>query len=168
MALATVLLTGCSGDTDAGTAGPSVIATGPHPSSPTAGAPTSTAPTSTATAPTSPATEARSDVPAACTAYSVMVAAIEDAAQDSSDPEEIAAAIAPVMKRFAAQVPDLPRPPGMSPETWAGVVALAAQIRTLPDHPSSADIGAVQQQLTVEQRRAVEAAAAWFKSSCGL
>jgi hypothetical protein len=97
-----------------------------------------------------------------------MVAAIEDAAQDSSDPEEIAAAIAPVMKRFAAQVPDLPRPPGMSPATWAGVVALAAQIRTLPDQPSSAEIDAVQQRLTVEQRQAVEAAAAWFKSSCGL
>jgi hypothetical protein len=97
-----------------------------------------------------------------------MVAAIEKAARQSSDPEEIAAAIAPVMKRFAAQVPDLPRPPGLSAATWAGVVALADQIRTLPAHPTSADIDAVERQLTADQRAAVEAAADWFRSSCGL
>lgn len=159
MVVAAALLGGCSGDSDAG-GGPPVVATGPHSTSPTT-------PTRVS-APTSPATGSGPGMPAACRAYSVMVAAIEDAARSTSDPEEIAAAIAPVMKHFAAQVPDLPRPPGMRPATWAGVLALAGRIRTMPAHPTSADIDAVEQRLSAEQRQAVEAAAAWFKSSCGL
>lgn len=156
LVVATALLSGCGGDTDARGAGPTVVATGPHTS------------TSVPTVPASSATARTEGVPAACAPYSRMVAAIETAAQQSSDPEEIAAAIAPVMKRFAARVPGLPRPPGMSAATWAGVVALAGRIRTLPAHPTSADIDAVEQQLTADQRKAVEDAAAWFRSSCGL
>ena len=72
------------------------------------------------------------------------------------------------MKRFAAQVDDFPKPPGMDEATWAGVQTLARRIETLPDHPTSDDIEAVEDELSSADKHAVEAAAAWFRSSCGL
>lgn len=166
LAVGAALLGGCSGADDARDAASSVAPAGP---STAATSPATSPTTSPTTSPaTSPATDGAGDVPAACAPYTAMVAAIEDAARQSSDPEEVAAAIGPVMKRFAARVPDLPRPPGLSAESWAGVVAMAARIRRLPAHPTSADIEAVQQQLSPGQRRAVEAAAGWFRTSCGL
>lgn len=155
------LLTGCSGGSDADDAGPAVVATGPHGSS---------APKQAATTPTGGADRATptSEVAEVCAPYAVMVRAVEHAAQRTSDPEEIAAAIAPVMRRFAAQVAALGKPSSMSAATWAGVAALADRIRALPPHPTSDDIKAVQAGLTSDQRAAAEDAADWFRSSCGL
>ncbi|KAA1421962.1 hypothetical protein F0U44_06805 [Nocardioides humilatus] len=71
------------------------------------------------------------------------------------------------MEQFAASIAALQRPPGLPAATWAGVVALAHKIRALPAHPSTEDIEAVEEQLTADQREAVEAAADWFRASCG-
>jgi|GEM_PF-6548503 len=171
------LATGCSGDSDAGDDGPSVVATGPdqQPSgastdetSDSADGP-SDAPTDD---PTSPPTSPPSDLPAAvaavCTPYSEMVSAIDDAAGSSAGPDAIAAEIGPVMKEFAAQVPDLRRPPAMSATAWRGVGALAELVLELPDEPTYAEIEAVEGKLTAGQRDAVKSAFDWFQSSCGL
>lgn len=161
LAVVATLVSGCSGDDEATDAGPTVVATGPH------GTTTATDPAD----PTSPATSAEAslapEVAEVCAPYAVMVAAIQDAAMHATGAEDIAAAIAPVMKRFAHQVGALEKPPGMDPETWAGVVALAQRIQRLPAHPSKADIDAVERELSPDQREAVEAAADWFRSTCG-
>lgn len=158
------LASGCSSDADGGSDdGPTVVATGPHPSSNGPSDDTS-APLTDAPSSTSAGREAA--VEAVCTPYSIMVDAIADAAQHGSDREQIAAAIAPVLKRFAAQVPDLDRPPGVTAQTWAGVLALAERIDALPAHPTSAEIGAVEQGLTAQERQAFKDAAAWLGTHC--
>ena len=171
------LATGCSGDSDADDDGPSVVATGPDEQatdSPTDGASDSMDGATEATTdaptgdPTSPPPDLPDAVAAVCTPYSEMVSAIDDAAASSADPDAVAAEIGPVMKEFAAQVPDLQRPPALSATAWRGVGALAERVLELPDEPTYAEIEAVEGKLTEEQRDAVESAFDWFQSSCGL
>ena len=71
-----------------------------------------------------------------------------------------------MLKEFAAQVPGLERPPGLSADTWQGVVALAARIEALPDQPTDAEIEAVQGQLSEQEQEAVEDAFSWFQTNC--
>jgi hypothetical protein len=176
LVLVTALVSGCSAGVDPEDSGPTVTATGPEGSADESTTESTEEPTDepttesttgpteeTSTAPDLPAT-----VAALCTPYSVMVAAIQEAALSHTDPDQIAAAIAPVMKEFAAQVPDLQRPPGVSAEIWGGIEALAERILALPNRPTDDEIEAVEGQLTPEQRDAVAAAATWFKTTCGL
>ena len=103
-----------------------------------------------------------------CGPYIVMVRAIKNASFSGADPDEIAAEIAPVVKEFAARVPDLERPPGMSAATWRGVEALAERILELPDQPTYAEIEAVEGKLSDEEREAVDTAAVWLRTNCSL
>jgi len=164
---------GCSaGADDSETSGPTVTATGSE--EPTTGSTDEPSdepgdePTDEPSEPTSTASELTAAVAAVCTPYAAMVGAIQDAASTSTDRDEVAAAIGPVMKEFAARVPDLERPPGISPATWHGVQALAARILELPDEPTYAEIEGVEDQLSSQEREAVEAARDWFLSNCGL
>lgn len=173
LALLAALVGGCSDGAGSEDARPKVTATGPH--DPTTGSAASSSPTegetdepTGTTEPTSSPSDLPDAVSAVCTPYAVMVSAIQDAASSSSDPDQVAAAIGPVMKEFAAQVPDLERPPGMSATTWHAVEVLAERILALPDPPTNAEIEGVEQQLTPAERDAVEQAAAWFKANCGL
>jgi len=160
---------GCSaGADDSETSGPTVTATGSE--EPTSGSTDepSDEPTDEPSEPTSTTTELPAAVAEVCTPYAAMVGAIQDAASTSTDRDEIAAAIGPVMKEFAARVPDLERPPGLSAQTWHGVQALAARILELPDEPTYAEIEGVEDQLSSQEREAVEAARDWFLSNCRL
>lgn len=140
---------GCSGtDGDAGPSGPTVTATGPDETSDTA------------------VVDEPDPLTQVCAAYAAMVTAVRHAAASSSDPEEIAAEIAPVIKEFAAQVPALERPSGLPAATWSGIEALAARVVALPDAPSRAEIEAVVDDLTAEERSAFDDAAAWLKEHC--
>lgn len=159
------LVGGCSSSDDQDPAGPTVTATGPEQ---TSSAPTATTGASTDTSTgtsADPSTEADA-VEAVCAPYDALVAAVQQAAASSTDPEAIAAEIAPVLKEFAAQVPDLEPPPGVSADTWAGIEALAARIVALPDAPSRAEIQAVMAQLTDQERSAFDDASAWLKENC--
>ncbi|KAA1427909.1 hypothetical protein [Nocardioides antri] len=121
--------------------------------------------------PTDPSDDASTmsdSVAAVCVPFSRMVTAIKGAATEHSDPDQVAAAIAPVMKEFAALVPDLERPQGMSASTWRGIRALADRILELPERPTNAEVAAVERQLTPEQRAAIGVAADWFKTRCDL
>jgi hypothetical protein len=161
-----VLVGGCSSDADPDGDGPAVTATGPHESTdPTAGADDTESPDQP-TDGTTTADELPDAVAAVCAPYSLMVSAIQEAATSSTDPDAIAAEIAPVMKEFAAQVPDLERPPGMSAATWRGIEALAAEIVALPDAPTRADIEAVEDRLSPQERAGVEDAQEWFRENC--
>jgi hypothetical protein len=159
---------GCSAGADMEDTGPTVTATAPDESTdPSSGAASEQAgPPSDE--PTSTPSELSDAVAAVCTPYAEMVTAVQHAATESTDPDAVAAKIGPVMKKFAAQVPDLQRPPGMPASTWRGVQALAARILKLPARPTNAEIEAVESQLSAEERDAVEAAATWFRTSCGL
>lgn len=166
---AAAILSGCSGDTRADDDGPSVVATGPDQES------DSTEPTDDpSTEPTDPSTEPTSTprlparVAAVCTPYSAMAAAVKEAASSSSSPDAVAAEIGPVMKEFAAQLPALQRPPGMSAVTWRGVLALGEHILELPDHPTNEQIEAVEDQLTEQQREAVDDAVDWLRANCAV
>ena len=107
-------------------------------------------------------------VAAVCGPYIVMVRAIKNASFSGADPDAIAAEIAPVMKRFAARVPDLERPPGISAATWHGVEALAEHILELPDEPTYAEIEAVEGELSDQEREAFDTAAVWLRTNCSL
>jgi hypothetical protein len=161
------LLDGCSGDADMDGNGPTVTATAPDESSDTS---TAADPLQSEDATDEPTTT--SDLPdavaAVCTPYAEMVTAIKDAASGSTDADAVAAEIAPVMKRFAAQVPDLERPSGIAPSTWQAVQALAAHILALPDRPTKAEIEAVEGQLSARERDGVEEAFTWLQTNCGL
>lgn len=148
------LVGGCAAGSDAGDGAPSES--------------TTTASEEPAASPTEEASTLAPAVAAVCTPFSTMVTAIKDAAMRHADPDKVASAIAPVMKEFAALVPDLERPPGMPLSTWRGIGALAERILALPDRPSYRQIEAVERQLTAEQRGAVEAAVDWFKTRCEL
>ena len=168
--LPTAALTGgCSGDSDADDDGPSVVATGPD-EQPTDDSTVGTSdPTDEPTdEPTSTPPDLPDAVAAVCAPYAEMVSAIQEAAGSTTDRDAVAAAIGPVMKEFAAQVPDLRRPPGMSAATWSGVGVLAERILELPDEPTYAQIEGVEAQLSEDEREAVESARDWFLATCGL
>lgn len=156
---------GCGADDDPEQHGPTVTATGPETATTDPSADQSTSPDDAPDGTTAP-TELPDSVAALCAPYSVMVTAVKDATSGSADPDEIAAEIGPVMKDFAAQVPDLERPPSMPPATWRGVQALAAEIVDLPDEPTLADIEAIEEQLTPADRAALQDAADWLRSTC--
>lgn len=170
--LLTVLVTGlvsgfasgCSGADDPGESGPTVTATASDAPDEEPGEPT----TADDEEPTEPS--GTSDLPeaaaAVCALYSAMVDAVQDVALSYTDPDDIAASIAPVLKEFAAQVQRLERPPGVSVEIWNGVAALADRILALPERPTDAEVEAVERQLTPEQRSAVASAYNWLKTTC--
>ncbi|RHW25781.1 hypothetical protein D0Z08_17180 [Nocardioides immobilis] len=164
-----VLTGGCSGDSDADDDGPSVVATGPDEQPTDEGTDGTSDPTDE---PTDEPTSAPPDLPdavaAVCTPYAEMVSAIKEAADSTTDRDAVAATIGPVMKEFAAQVPDLRRPPGLSERAWRGVGALAELVLELPDEPTYAEIEAVEGKLSPDQREAVGSAFDWFQSNCGL
>lgn len=166
------LVSGCSADDDPGDSGPTVTATGSGGSDESDESPAeSSAGSSPGADDEEPADPTRtSDLPdaaaAVCTLYSAMVSAVQDVALSYTDPDDIAAAIAPVLKEFAAQVQRLERPPGVSVEIWQGVAALAERILALPARPTDAEVEAVERQLTPEQRDAVASAYGWLKSAC--
>lgn len=162
---AAVLTGGCSGDSDADDDGPSVVATGPDEQSTDESTDGTSDPTDE---PTSTPPDLPDAVAAVCTPYAEMVSAIKEAAGSTTDRDAVAAAIGPVMKEFAAQVPDLRRPPGMSAATWGGVGVLAERILELPDEPTYAQIEGVEEQLSEDEREAVESARDWFLATCGL
>lgn len=171
LVLVTVLASGCSSRGDTEDSGPTVTATAPESSAESStevekGSPSTETSAAASLEPSDPPSEVPASVAAVCAPYSAMVDAVQEAALSHTDPDEIAAAIAPVMKEFAAQVPDLERPPGVSAEVWRGIEALAERILALPDRPTDAEIEAVEDQLTVEQRNAVAAAADWFRATC--
>lgn len=155
----------CSSSTDVEDSGPTVTATGPEEST---SATTGKATGAATDEPTSTATELPDAVAAVCAPYIVMVRAIKNAAFSGADPDETAAQIAPVIKEFAARVPDLERPQGISAETWRGVRALADRILELPDEPSYSEIEAVEDELSVQEREAFDDAAAWLRTNCSL
>lgn len=161
---------GCSSDGEADGNGPTVTATGP--TSARTEAPTDDATPPPTDEPTDESSitppEAPDAVAAACTPYAAMVDAIDDVETGSADYDAIAAEIGPVMKEFARQLPDLERPPGMSAATWRGVLALAERILALPDQPTNAEIEAVEDELTEQEREAVQVAADWFKRNCSV
>ncbi|WP_183100353.1 hypothetical protein [Nocardioides pelophilus] len=164
------LVSGCSADDDPGDSGPTVTATGSDDSDESTAEPSSAEPS---TGPDDGETQeptGTADLPdaaaAVCTLYSAMVSAVQDVALSYTDPDDIAAAIAPVLKEFAAQVQALERPPGVSVEIWNGVAALAERILALPDRPTDAEVEAVERQLTPQQRDAVASAYSWLKSTC--
>ncbi len=164
-----VLTGGCSGDSDADDDGPSVVATGPDEQPTDEGTDGTSDPTDEPTdEPTSTPPDLPDAVAAVCTPYAEMVSAIQEADDNSSDRDAVAAMIGPVMKEFAARVPDLRRPPGMSAADWRGVGALAALVLELPDEPTYAEIVAVEGKLSPEQRAAVQSAFAWLQANCGL
>ncbi len=154
---------GCAAADDVDAGGPTVTATGPK-------GPT-TDPTERNGA-TGAATSSPSEQPAAieavCGPYIEMARAIKSAAFAGASRQEIAAAIAPRLKEFAARVPDLERPPGVLAATWSGVQALAERILALPDHPTNAQIAAVESQLTEQERAAFEDGARWLRTHCPL
>jgi len=163
---ATVLLGGCSSGDDVDDQGPTVTATGPRGpgDTPTEGM--------TEAAPSDGPTTARTDPPAAtaavCGPYLEMARAIKSGGFSGAGAEEIAAAIAPAMKEFAGRLPTLERPPGMSAATWRGMQALAVRILDLPDRPTYAEIEAVEDQLSEQERDAFEDAADWLRTNCSL
>ena len=107
-------------------------------------------------------------VAAVCGPYIEMSRAIKNASFSGADRDAIAAAITPLMKRFAARVPDLERPPGISAATWHGVEALAEHILELPDEPTYAEIEAVEGELSDQEREAFDTAAVWLRTNCSL
>lgn len=169
----TALMGGCSSDADVDGDGPTVTATGPDE---TTDAPTDQATVAASDGPSVAATDkssgSPSDLPdavaAVCGPYIVMVRAIKNASFGDADPAAIAAEIAPVVKEFAARVPDLERPPGISAATWHGVEALAKHILELPDEPTYAEIEAVEGELSDQEREAFDTAAVWLRTNCSL
>lgn len=165
MALLATLVGGCSSDAEPDADGPTVTVTGDEGTTSTS--------TDTTGSPPDPATEAPSTPPdrldpveAVCAPYAAMVSAIKEAASSSTDADEVAAEIGPVLKEFAAQVPGLEPPPTLPDETWQGVVALATHIADLPAEPTDAEIEAVEGKLTEEERQALDDAFIWFQTNC--
>lgn len=153
----------CSSGTDVEDSGPTVTATGSDGST---SAPPDEATGAVTDEPTSSPTEVPDAAAAVCAPYIVMVRAIKNAGFSGADPDETAARIAPVIKDFAARVPDLERPQGIPAQTWRGVRALAERILELPDEPSYSEIEAVEDELSVQEREAFDDAAAWLRTSC--
>jgi hypothetical protein len=163
---------GCSPGDDVGAGGPTVTATGP--SEPT------TDPTGRTSGTTDEATDGATDgatdtwteqpaaVAAVCGPYIEMARAIKNAAFAGASRQEIAAAITPRLKEFASRVPDLERPPGVSAATWSGVEALAERILALPDDPTTAEVAAVESQLSEKERAAFHDGARWLRTNCHL
>jgi hypothetical protein len=163
--VATAAVTGgCSSGDDVDAGGPTVTATGPSepttdPTGGTSGATDETPDTST---------EQPAAVAAVCGPYIEMARAIKSAAFAGASRQEIAAAIAPRLKEFASRVPDLERPPGVSAATWSGVEALAERILALPDDPTTAEVAAVESQLSEKERAAFHDGARWLRTHCHL
>jgi hypothetical protein len=161
---------GCSSGAEVEDGGPTVTATGPQddatdePSDEPSDQVQESAPTESTSTPT----QVPESVTAVCGPYVEMARAIKSAGFGGADPDELAAAIAPVMKEFAAQVPTLERPPGVSAATWRGVEALAERILALPDHPTYADVEAVEDELSEQEWDAVRAARDWLSDNCHL
>ena len=84
------------------------------------------------------------------------------------DDDEIARQMVPVMKEWAAQVPDLERPPGLSDDVWAGLTLLARRIAALPDEPTSQQLDAVEKDLSRADQQLIVAASKWFQDNCVL
>ncbi len=156
---------GCSADADMDDSGPPVTATASDQQTSEEADEVTEGPTDD---PTSAPAELPEAVAAVCTPYAEMVSAVKAAAVSSSDPDAVAAKLGPVMKKFAAEVPDLQRPPGIPSSTWRGVQALAARILELPDRPTNAEIEAVEGKLSADERDAVAAAFTWFQTNCDL
>jgi hypothetical protein len=150
-ALLTAFVGGCSSDADGAEDGDDTV--------------TATVPEESDT-PSDPTTAPPAAVAEVCAPYVAMVDAIEAAAGTSSDPDEVAAEIGPVLKEFAAVVPSLQRPRGIPPETWRGVVALATEIGKLPEAPTDAELEAVEGRLSDAEQEAVEDAFSWFQTNC--
>lgn len=155
-----VLACACSTGTDVADGGPTVTATGPT-SREQASGPTTSVPTQVPT-------RVPDAVAAVCGPYVELVRAIKNAAFSGAGPEEIAAAIAPRLKEFAARVPGLDRPPGISTATWRGVEALADRILSLPGRPTRAELEAVEEELSDQERDAFRDGAAWLREHCPL
>jgi hypothetical protein len=162
-------LTGaCSSGTDVQDSGPTVTATGPDGSrSAPTDRPTDAAPDEPTTPTGEPTTSERADaVAAVCTPYAVMVRAVRSASFAGADPDDVAAELGPVMKRFAARVPSLERPPGLSAAAWRGVEALAERILALPAQPTDVEIESVEGELSEQHQDAVKTAADWLRTNC--
>lgn len=158
-------LAGCSSDAHVDGDGPTVTATGPDE---TTDAPTDEPPVAATDKPSGTPSDLPDAVAAVCGPYIEMSRAIKNASFSGADRDAIAAAITPLMKRFAARVPDLERPPGISAATWHGVEALAEHILELPDEPTYAEIEAVEGELSDQERDAFDTAAVWLRTNCSL
>lgn len=100
-----------------------------------------------------------------CAPYIEMVETLERIDYTQGE-DEIALAIAPVMREWAAQIPDLERPPGLADRVWEGLLILGKRIERLPEEPTYAQLEAVANRLTDEQQKLVSAASEWFRTRC--
>ncbi|MDZ5619557.1 hypothetical protein SFC88_01890 [Nocardioides sp. HM23] len=153
----------CSSGTDVEDGGPTVTATGPDEST---SAPTDEPTDAETDEPTSTPSDLPAAVAAVCAPYAIMVRAIKNTGFSGADPDDVAAELAPVMKEFAARVPDLERPRGMPPGAWRGIEALAVRILALPNRPTYAEIEAVERDFSEQERDDVDAAADWLRTNC--
>jgi hypothetical protein len=106
-------------------------------------------------------------VAAFCAPYVQMRQALE-ALDYRGDPDRIAAEMAPVMRAWAEQVPDLERPPGIADDVWVGLRLLAKRILRLPLRPSRRQLDAVEGDLTRDEQRLITEASDWFAANCDL
>lgn len=114
----------------------------------------------------SPSSDAAATVPEFCASYTTLVAAIREAASAAGDRADVVADLAAVLKEFAGRVPDTVPPAGLPTESWLAVVALAEEITRLPDRPTKAELDAVEDRLSGQERAAVEDAFHWFQEEC--
>ncbi|HWJ81750.1 MAG TPA: hypothetical protein VNS55_05890 [Nocardioides sp.] len=100
-----------------------------------------------------------------CAPYVAMRRTIE-AIDYGADDAQVAAQLAPVMREWAAQVPDLAHPPGIDQAVWDGLQLLARRILALPEEPTLDDIEGVEDDLDGRDRRLIVAASSWFADNC--
>jgi len=102
---------------------------------------------------------------AVCDPYMTMVEEL-GGLDYQADPDEIAAEMGPIMKEWAAGIPDLEQPASMDDPAWNGLQTLADRVDALPDEPTNADITAVEEDLSPQDQKDVDAAGKWFQATC--
>ena len=100
-----------------------------------------------------------------CDTYTTMVAGIEQLGRD--DPaDELAVQITDLLRTWAEQVQADGRPPGIDDAAWAGLDLLTERVLELPARPTMADLDAVEQELSAEQKDAISDAQQWYERTC--